>query len=121
MLIGLAAIHANMPGFVVVALGVAAFTYATAVFAGIPTYLLLRSRNWLRWWHFTLGGAALGLLTMLVMGLVSFSYQLLLDFPLSLVFLEPLVLSGILIGAPSGFVFWVLAYAGRPMGLRGAD
>jgi hypothetical protein len=104
-LIGLASIRQSLAGIWILALGVAAFTYATTLFAGIPAYRLLRSRNWLKWWHLTLGGAALGLLPTLVMG-----------FPLSLQGVLLLGPDHVLIGAASGLVFWLLAFAGRSAG-----
>jgi hypothetical protein len=108
-LIGLASIHPSMAGIWVIALGVAAFTYATTLVAGIPAYFLLRARNWLKWWHLTLGGTVLGLLPTLVMG-----------FPLSLNGALLLGPDHLLIGAASGFAFWALAFAGSTSRLRGA-
>ena len=98
-----------MKGIWVMALGVAAFTYATALFAGIPAYFLFRARNWLKWWHYTLGGALLGLLPTLVMG-----------FPLSLQGALLLGPDHALIGAASGLTFWALAFAGSRTTVRSA-
>jgi hypothetical protein len=91
-----------MAGIWVAALIVAAFTYGTTIVAGIPAYLVFRARGWLKWWQLTFGGALLGLLPTLVLGL-------------------PLSLSGILIvgpdhmliGAASGLAFWALGFAGN--------
>jgi hypothetical protein len=108
-LIGLASIHSSMAGIWVIALGVAAFTYATTLIAGIPAYFVLRAKNWLKWWHFALGGAVLGLLPALFIG-----------FPLSLQGILLLGPDHLLIGAVSGFAFWALAFAGSGSRLRGA-
>jgi hypothetical protein len=108
-LIGLASIHPSMAGMWVMALGVAAFTYVTTLIAGVPAYFVLRAKNWLKWWHFTLGGAVLGLLPTSLIGL-----------PQSL---QGTLLLGpdyLLIGAASGFAFWALAFAGSDSRLRGA-
>jgi hypothetical protein len=108
-LIALASIHPSMAGIWVIALGVAAFTYATTLVAGIPAYFLLRAKNWLKWWHLTLGGTVLGLIPALVIG-----------FPLSLNGALLLGPDHLLIGATSGFAFWALAFAGSRSRLQGA-
>ena len=38
----------------------AACTYGAAVVLGIPSYLLLSRRGWIRWWQYGLTGACIG-------------------------------------------------------------
>jgi hypothetical protein len=36
------------------------YAYAMGILGGIPLYVVLRRRMLMRWWHFALGGVALG-------------------------------------------------------------
>jgi hypothetical protein len=109
LLIALTSFHPSMAGVWIVALGVAAFTYGTALLAGVPAYFLFRLKKWLKWWQFVLGGALLGLLPALVLG-----------FPLSLQGILFLGSNHAVIGAVSGLAFWAVAFAGSRPALSSA-
>ena len=99
----------SLAGIWVLAVGVAAFTYGTTVIAGIPAYSLLRYFNCVSWWHFTLGGAVLGILPALVFG-----------FPTSLQGMLVLGPDYLAIGAVTGLVFWIIAFGKAALPLRDA-
>lgn len=87
----------------VIALPVAAFTYATAVLLGIPAYVIFSRQGWCNAWQFVLGGAALGVAPMLLLSpFAGFARQALAAGPIY-----------IGIGAISGLFFWVVAFAGK--------
>ena len=109
LVIAVASLHPSMAGAWIVALGVAAFTYGTALLAGVPVYFLFRSKKWLNWWQFTLGGTLLGLLPALIVG-----------FPFSLQGILILGPDHVVIGAISGFAFWAVAFAGSRTTTRSA-
>jgi hypothetical protein len=107
--IALASLLPSLAGIWVLAVGVAAFTYGTTAIAGIPAYSLLRYFNWVSWWHFTLGGAVLGILPTLVFG-----------FPSSLQGMLVLGPDYLAIGAITGLVFWAIAFSRAALPLRDA-
>ena len=107
--IALASLIPSLGGIWVLAVGVAAFTYGTTAIAGIPAYSLLRYFNWVSWWHFTVGGAVLGILPTLAFG-----------FPASVQGMLVLGPDYLVIGAITGLVFWAIAFGKAASQLRDA-
>jgi hypothetical protein len=79
------------------ALTFGAVTIAATVLLGVPAFVLLCRRGWLRWWQFGCGGAAIGVVCLLpfAVGGAALIGAL---FPTFLV-----------LGAVHGALFWVLA------------
>ncbi|MHB8426740.1 MAG: hypothetical protein ACYDGU_03090 [Acidiferrobacterales bacterium] len=81
--------------------------YTIAFFAGIPLFLWMRAKGWNQWWHYCLGGAALGSLPAAwALGYDVYSGDSL--------WVEAFLAVGSIYGAISAFLFWVIAIAGGP-------
>ena len=78
--------------------GLTKIAYAVTLIAGVPTFLVIRTRQNDRWWHYVVGGALLGCLPGLVLAIMD------LRSGLDVV----AVAFGAPYGALSGLAFWVL-------------
>jgi hypothetical protein len=78
------------------ALTVAGVTIAATLVLGVPAFVLLCRRGWMRWWHFACGGAGIGALCVLPFGIGGSAL------------VGALAPSFVVLGAAHGALFWVL-------------
>ena len=83
------------------------YSYPTAVILGIPAFYLFRRSGWIEWWHFVLGGAAIGCIPPLIVLLAVIRVPLPEFFRDADLFM--LCGLGASLGAVSALVLWAIA------------
>ncbi len=97
-------------GSIDTALMIAIVTGGVSLFAGVPLFLLFRTRRWLAFWQCLLGGALAGQILAVPFVGFAFRYVLTLD---GLVNLLPLLGLLAIYGGMHGALFWLVAVAGN--------
>lgn len=76
---------------------VAIYAYIATLILALPIYGLMRTRNWLRWWHCVASGVVVGVLAAALF------------LPVLGVFVLALLPAFVGVGAVSALVYWLLA------------